>query len=73
MRPLCFSLLYFPTCHEIIDDLAQCYHPMSFFCLLGTLYIGLANLQDLAAGFGHVACMEHRRGAHRFWWRYSRA
>ena len=73
MRPLCFSLLYSPLCHEIVDELAQCYYPMSSFSLLGTLYLGLANLQNLAAGFGHLPCMGHMRGAHRFWWGDSRA
>jgi len=40
---------------------------------LGTLYLGLANLQNLAAGFGHVACKGHRRVAHTFWWGDPRA
>ena len=61
MRPLCFSLPHSPLCNEIVNELAQCYRPMSSFCLLGTLYLGLANLQNLAAGFGHVACMGHER------------
>jgi len=46
---------------------------MSSFFLLGTLYLGLENLQNLAAGFGHVTCMGHRRGAHRFLWGDVRA
>jgi hypothetical protein len=33
--------------------------------LVGTLQLGLANLQNLAAGIGHVACIGYRRGAYR--------
>jgi hypothetical protein len=37
---------------------------MSSLCFVGTLDLGLANLQTAAAGIGHVACMGHGRGAY---------